>query len=281
MLEERASVCTFDCPDTCSLTVGVENGRVVKVRGSGALPYTAGVICNKVARDMGAFVHGPQRLLHPLRRAGPKRLRTIRAHLMGRCAGRNPRASQRGDPPLGAAGGDAAQLRRPARLARRRQHVGAVLQPARRHPALPPGICAAVCAAKPGPEPTARSPDARPSSPSMRQLNVVWGNNATVANLHLVRSDPQGQARRRQARRHRPAAHEDRRASGPPFAIAARHRCRCSPGRVAAELERSGSLDDVVHRRPCAGRQRSSWRWPGSGRHPAQLRPAVSPKARS
>ncbi|MFL5265952.1 MAG: hypothetical protein ACJ8AH_05040, partial [Stellaceae bacterium] len=56
-LEEHASVCTFDCPDTCSLTVGIEDGRVVRVRGSTALPYTAGVICNKVARDMGAFVH--------------------------------------------------------------------------------------------------------------------------------------------------------------------------------------------------------------------------------
>jgi len=71
-LDERASVCTFDCPDTCSLTVGVEEGRVVRVRGSSAVPYTAGVICNKVARYTADFVHGPQRLLHPLRRVGPK-----------------------------------------------------------------------------------------------------------------------------------------------------------------------------------------------------------------
>ena len=54
-LEERASVCTFDCPDTCSLTVTVDDGRVAKVHGSRALPYTAGVICTKVARDMGTF----------------------------------------------------------------------------------------------------------------------------------------------------------------------------------------------------------------------------------
>jgi anaerobic selenocysteine-containing dehydrogenase len=71
-IEERASVCTFDCPDTCSLSVSVDEGRIVKVRGSDAAPYTAGVICNKVARDMGDFVHGPQRLLHPLRRIGAK-----------------------------------------------------------------------------------------------------------------------------------------------------------------------------------------------------------------
>ena len=69
---ERASVCTFDCPDTCSLSITVEDGRITKVRGTEATPFTAGVICNKVARDMPAFVHGPQRILQPLRRSGPK-----------------------------------------------------------------------------------------------------------------------------------------------------------------------------------------------------------------
>ena len=48
--DEFASVCTFDCPDACSLCVSVADGRIVKVRGSEAAPYTAGVICNKVAR---------------------------------------------------------------------------------------------------------------------------------------------------------------------------------------------------------------------------------------
>jgi len=55
---ERAAVCTLDCPDTCSLTVTVDDGRIVKVRGSDALPYTEGIICNKVARHTGDFVHG-------------------------------------------------------------------------------------------------------------------------------------------------------------------------------------------------------------------------------
>src|SRR6516165_4855518 len=70
--EERASVCTFDCPDACSLRVSIADDRIVEVRGSDAAPYTAGVICNKVAREMTEFVHGPGRLLHPLRRIGPK-----------------------------------------------------------------------------------------------------------------------------------------------------------------------------------------------------------------
>ena len=69
---ERASVCTLDCPDTCSLTVTVDAGRIVKVRGSQALPYTDGVICNKVAQRSVDFVHGPNRLRHPLRRTGPR-----------------------------------------------------------------------------------------------------------------------------------------------------------------------------------------------------------------
>src|ERR1700761_7560172 len=69
---QRPSVCTFDCPDTCSLSVTVEDGRITKVRGSEAAPFTAGVICNKVARDTTAFVHGHQRILHPLRLTGPK-----------------------------------------------------------------------------------------------------------------------------------------------------------------------------------------------------------------
>ena len=53
---------------------------VVKVRGSEALPYTAGVICNKVAHDMATFVHGPQR--SPIRcAASDPWLRPVRAHL--------------------------------------------------------------------------------------------------------------------------------------------------------------------------------------------------------
>src|SRR5215470_6426203 len=69
---ERAAVCTLDCPDTCSLTVTVADGRIAKVRGSRALPYTDGVICKKVAQRSGEFVHGPRRLSDPLKRVGPR-----------------------------------------------------------------------------------------------------------------------------------------------------------------------------------------------------------------
>src|ERR1700736_2972187 len=78
-LLERPSVCTFDCPDTCSLTVTVDGERIAKVRGSMATPFTDGVICNKVAQDMTDFVHGPNRLSRPLRRIGPKGAGTFEA----------------------------------------------------------------------------------------------------------------------------------------------------------------------------------------------------------
>jgi anaerobic selenocysteine-containing dehydrogenase len=68
----RASVCPLDCPDTCSLSVTVERDRIVRVRGSRANPFTDGTICGKVARSYPEFVHGPGRLLYPLRRTGEK-----------------------------------------------------------------------------------------------------------------------------------------------------------------------------------------------------------------
>lgn len=66
------SVCPLDCPDTCSLSVRVEDGVLTDVKGSNANPYTASVICNKVARSYPDFVHGDNRLTHPLKRTGPR-----------------------------------------------------------------------------------------------------------------------------------------------------------------------------------------------------------------
>ena len=66
----KPSVCPLDCPDTCSLEVSVSNGKIEKVRGSRVNPYTAGAICDKVAKYYPEFVHGEQRLRRPLRRTG-------------------------------------------------------------------------------------------------------------------------------------------------------------------------------------------------------------------
>jgi anaerobic selenocysteine-containing dehydrogenase len=49
----------------------VDDGRVVDVVGDPAHPFTRGVICGKV-RDYAERVYSPLRVLHPLRRVGPK-----------------------------------------------------------------------------------------------------------------------------------------------------------------------------------------------------------------
>ncbi len=185
-IAERASVCTFDCPDTCSLSVSVDEGRIVKVRGSDAAPFTAGVICNKVAQEMGAFVHGPQRILHPLRRTGPKgsgqfqriswdaALDEIHQRVRAVIAEWGPQAVA----PLNYAGphgflaGDSMSLRFFNRLGAsqlyRRSLCGGVRSEA----------WAGTYGAVPG---------CPPEFAEHASLNVVWGNNATITNLHLVR----------------------------------------------------------------------------------------------
>src|SRR3954462_6389302 len=65
------SACPLDCPDACSLEVRVVDGRVVKVDGSRRNPVTGGYICSKV-RHLPDHLYGPERLLHPARRVGPK-----------------------------------------------------------------------------------------------------------------------------------------------------------------------------------------------------------------
>jgi anaerobic selenocysteine-containing dehydrogenase len=67
------TVCPLDCPDSCSLSVNVEKGRVVSIDGSHANPVTGGYICAKVRR-FGERVYGPDRLRHPMVRKGPKGL---------------------------------------------------------------------------------------------------------------------------------------------------------------------------------------------------------------
>src|SRR5690606_21790600 len=66
-----ATACPLDCPDSCSLSVTVERGRVVKIDGSHVAPSTGGYICGKV-RQFDRRVYGADRVLHPLMRTGPK-----------------------------------------------------------------------------------------------------------------------------------------------------------------------------------------------------------------
>ncbi|MGV3573235.1 MAG: molybdopterin-containing oxidoreductase family protein [Ramlibacter sp.] len=71
MLATVRGACPHDCPDTCALLTTVEDGVALKVQGNPAHLPTAGVLCNKVSHYAERTYH-PERLLHPLRRVGPK-----------------------------------------------------------------------------------------------------------------------------------------------------------------------------------------------------------------
>ncbi len=66
-----ATACPLDCPDACSLTVSVREGRIVEVDGGHANDVTGGYICAKVRRFPDR-VYGPDRLRYPMVRKGPK-----------------------------------------------------------------------------------------------------------------------------------------------------------------------------------------------------------------
>jgi anaerobic selenocysteine-containing dehydrogenase len=63
--------CPHDCPDTCSLVTTVQDGVAIKVQGNPEHRHTHGVLCAKVSRYTER-TYDPQRVLHPLRRSGPK-----------------------------------------------------------------------------------------------------------------------------------------------------------------------------------------------------------------
>ncbi len=65
------TACPLDCPDTCSLEVAVEDGRITRIDAAPGNPFTAGFICAKVRRH-DRRVHAPERVHTPLIRTGPK-----------------------------------------------------------------------------------------------------------------------------------------------------------------------------------------------------------------
>lgn len=180
------SVCPLDCPDTCSLSVGVRGAELVEVKGSHANPYTNGVICNKVARSYPEFVHGEKRLTHPLKRTGPRGSgnyeRVSWDEALDLCFDGFSKAIDQHGPqsvlPLNYSGphGELAV----GSMDRRFFHkMGATLL--NRGP-----LCGAVRG-------TAyaslfgNAPGMPPEQAAHADLIVVWGNNVTVSNLHLMR----------------------------------------------------------------------------------------------
>lgn len=190
LVVEHPSVCTLDCPDTCSLSVAVEGGRIKAVRGSHALPYTGGVVCEKVAHHTVQWVHGPQRLTQPLLRTGPRgsgqftpvswaeALDRVHEGIGRAIAAHGPQsvAPLNYAGPHGMLAGDSMSLRFFHRLGASQLYRGALCGAVRRE------AWAGTYGAVPGlpPEVAGRA-----------QLLVLWGNNATATNLHLVRQATQ------------------------------------------------------------------------------------------
>ena len=185
MRVERPSVCPLDCPDTCSLTVTVEDDRIVAIRGSHANPYTGGVLCAKVPEAYPAFVHGAGRLRTPLRRVGDRgegrferitwgeALDLIHARFTAVIAAHGPQAIL----PLNYAGphgmlaGGSMDLRFFHKL-------GASLLDRR---PLCGGIRTEAWVGTFGPV-----PGIPPEQIAHARLCVAWGNNVTWSNLHLM-----------------------------------------------------------------------------------------------
>jgi len=63
--------CPHDCPDTCSMVYEVEDGKLTGVKGNADHPMTRGGLCVKL-KDYEKRHYHPDRLLYPMRRAGPK-----------------------------------------------------------------------------------------------------------------------------------------------------------------------------------------------------------------
>ena len=238
---EHQSVCPLDCPDTCSLTVTVENERILSIRGSHANPYTAGVLCAKVPAAYPAFVHGDARIRTPLRRVGARgetrfdriswdeALDTIHDRFTAIIAEHGAQAilPLNYGGPHGLLAGGSMDLRFFHRL-------GASLLD--RKP-LCGGIRTEAWMGTFG-----AAPGMRPEHVEHARLIVAWGNNVTWSNLHLTPLI--NRARKRGAKL---VVVDPRRT---PIARQADLHVALQPGTdvvlawaVAAELERRGALD--------------------------------------
>jgi anaerobic selenocysteine-containing dehydrogenase len=63
--------CPQDCPDTCAFLYHVVDGKLVDVTGDPDHPMTRGGLCVKL-NNYAEHHYNPDRLLHPLKRVGPK-----------------------------------------------------------------------------------------------------------------------------------------------------------------------------------------------------------------
>ncbi len=177
------TACPLDCPDTCSLAVTVEGGRLTAVDAAPGNPLTAGYICHKV-KHHARRVYAPERILTPLVRTGPKGEARFREaswdEAIGLVASRIG-AALRDDGPASvlpylyssSAPVLAAQALSPLLFAR----LGV------------PEVAHTICAATAGQAWDDTFGDMLSTDPldvPACRLAVVWGANPTVSNTHLL-----------------------------------------------------------------------------------------------
>jgi anaerobic selenocysteine-containing dehydrogenase len=66
--EIRRTACSFDCFDACGVLAEVREGRIVRLAGDPAHPFTRGALCRKVNRYLDERYYDPARLTRPHRR---------------------------------------------------------------------------------------------------------------------------------------------------------------------------------------------------------------------
>jgi anaerobic selenocysteine-containing dehydrogenase len=69
--DQVRGVCPHDCPDRCGWVVTVRDRAATMLAGAKEHPDTRGALCAKVDHFLDR-VYAPDRVLHPLRRVGPK-----------------------------------------------------------------------------------------------------------------------------------------------------------------------------------------------------------------
>jgi anaerobic selenocysteine-containing dehydrogenase len=177
------TACPLDCPDTCTLEVTVDAGRITSIDAGPGNPLTDGYICQKV-KHHARRVYGPDRVLTPLMRTGPKGSGTFEPiawdraldlfvdRLLAAAAGPNGPASV--VPYLyNSSAGDLALAALGPRLWRR---FGAT------------DVLPTICAATAGAAYDAVYGDmlsADPFDVVHARCVVVWGANPTVTNIHF------------------------------------------------------------------------------------------------
>ena len=218
-----ATACPLDCPDTCSLEVTVEDGRLVAIDAGPANPLTQGFICAKV-KHHARRVYAPERVLTPLVRVGAKGAGDFRAatwdEALDLVASRVSAAIAEDGPSSVVPylyNSSAGSLAAEGLTWRMFDEIGAAR------------VLHTICAATAGA--AWRSTfgamlAADPLDVVHSKLVIVWGANPAISNIHFPPLVQQARATGRAARRRRSPSHRDGATRRPAPRVAARHRRR-------------------------------------------------------